>query len=185
MRYVAAMRSILQLDENIYPAIHSAGRAVTFCMINVVIFGILHAFSALYFIESLFHDAVTGQAMPTAVKVQFITLGVGVAFLMHAGAALFLWVFSRGFGGRTAFLPVYFNLGLSFIGLWPLAPVIAAAQAGAGGTLLHGVLALTAIYGLCVIFFGTKNASGLSMTRMSVAMLVTIVVVISLLYLWL
>jgi hypothetical protein len=183
MYYFAAMRAILQLDENVYQSIHAAGRAVTFCMINVSIFGVLHAFSALYFIESLFRDS--NAAIPMAGKIQFITIGVGVAFLMHAGAALFLWVFSRGFGGRTAFLPVYFNLGLSFIGLWPLAPVLAALQAGVQGPLLHVLVGLAAIYGLCVIFLGTKIASGLSMLRMSVAMTVTLMVVASLLYLWL
>jgi hypothetical protein len=185
MSYFAAMQSILKLDEQAYQAVHAAGRAVTFCLINVLVFGLLHALSALHFMGSMLQEGAAGQVMATPVKIQFITLGIAVAFLMHAGAALFLWVFSRGIGGRTAFLPVYFNLGLSFIGLWPLAPVLAAVQAGVGGPVAYVFLGLASIYGLGVIFMGTKNASGLSMLRMSVAMLVAIIVVISLLSLWL
>jgi hypothetical protein len=184
MSYFAAMRAVLQLDEKVYPAIHESGRAVTFCLINILGFGALHAVTALYYIEAMFREAATGQAMSGAMKIQFVTVGIGVAFLMHAGAALFLWVFSRGFGGRTAFLPVYFNLGLSFIGLWPAAPFMAALQAGAGGALTRVFFGLAAIYGLGVVFMGVKSASGLSMNRMALSMLVTIIVVISLLYLW-
>jgi hypothetical protein len=81
-------------------------------------------------------------------------------------------------------LPVYLNLGLSLIALWPLAPALAALQAGNRGGLLHGFIGLAALYALCVIFIGTKSASGLSTSRMSVAMMVTLVVVVSLMYLW-
>ncbi len=182
MNYIAAMRSILQLDEKIYQAIHAAGKAGTFCMINVLVAGLLYGFFVLRFIESMVGDADAAQAVPAATV---IMVGVGMTFLVHAGAALYLWVFSRGFGGRTAFLPVYLNLGLSFIGLWPLAPFLAAAQAGAAGGFANVFLILTAIYGFCVVFMGVKNASGLSMVRMSVAMLVTVIVVVSLMSLWL
>jgi hypothetical protein len=104
---------------------------------------------------------------------------------MHAGGAMFLWVFSRGIGGNTAFLPVYFNLGISFIGLWPLAPVLAAVQAGIRGPAALLLLVITSLYALFVIMFGTKSASGLSMAKMSTAMTITIVFVTCFLYLWL
>ena len=182
MNYIAAMRSILQLDEKIYHDVHVAGKAATFCMVNVLVCGLLYGFFVMHFIGSMVQDTVAAQAVPAATVIMY---GVGTTFLMHAGAALYLWVFSRGFGGRTAFLPVYLNLGLAFIGLWPLAPFLAAWQAGLGGAFVHVFLVLTAMYGFSVIFMSTKNASGLSMARMSVAMLVTLIVVGSLLSLWL
>lgn len=184
MNYTSSMRAILQLDEGVYPLIHNAGKAVNYGMINILVFGLLHSISALHFSETLLQTGETGPAIPNALKLQLMAVGVGVAFLMHASAALFLWVFSRGFGGRTAFLPVYLNLGLSLIALWPLAPALAALQAGNRGGLLHGFIGLAALYALCVIFIGTKSASGLSTSRMSVAMMVTLVVVVSLMYLW-
>lgn len=183
MTYTSAMRSVLFLGENIYEDIHTAGRAKRFCMLNVLVFGLLHALFAIHFSTALFPD--NGQGLPAAVKIQIMVLGAGVAFLMHAGAALFLWVFSRGFGGRTHFLPVYMNLGISFVGLWPLAPALAALQAGVAGVLWQGFAVLAALYGLCVVYMGTKNASGLSAMRMSLAMVVAIIVVVSILSLWL
>lgn len=184
MNYTSAMVAILQLDQGIYPAVHHAGKAVNYCMINILVFGLLHSMSALYFAEAFASVGEAGQTIPWALKLQVMAVAVGVAFLMHAGAALFLWVFSRGFGGRTAFLPVYLNLGLGLIALWPMAPALAALQTGVRGVALQGFFILAALYGLCVIFIATKSASGLSTLRMAVAMVVTIVVAVSIVYLW-
>jgi hypothetical protein len=57
MNYIAAMRSILQLDEKIYQEIHVAGKAATFCMVNVLICGLLYGFFVMHFIESMVQDA--------------------------------------------------------------------------------------------------------------------------------
>jgi len=185
MNYPLAMQSVLQLDETIYPAIMKSSRTARYCMLNVLIFGFLHALFSLIFSPGLLAEGQPAASLPLMSKIIIILIGIAVAFFMHAGAALFLWVFSRGIGGSTAFFPIYFNLGISFVGLWPLAPLLAALQAGYRGAALQILLGLAAIYGLAVIFLGSKSASGLSMKKMLVAMSVTIVFVACFLYLWL
>ncbi len=184
MNYASAMQSVLRLDETIYPAILASEQTTRYCMVNVLVFGVLHAVFSLSFSDALMIDAQMTESIPFISKSIFVLIGIAVAFFMHLGGGLFLWVFSRGVGGNTAFLPVYFNLGISFIGLWPLAPFLAAAQAGYSGGGTSVLLGLTAGYGLAVIFFGTKSASGLSLTRMSIAMGLAIIFVASFLYLW-
>ncbi|MBA2881976.1 hypothetical protein HNR65_002310 [Desulfosalsimonas propionicica] len=185
MNYPSAMQAVLRLDESAYPAIMAENRTVWYCVVNISVFGILHALFSLYFSSSMMAGSPAAEPLPPASRVTIILVGVAVAFFMHAGAAMFLWVFSRGVGGNTSFFPVYFNLGISFIGLWPLAPVLAAIQSGINGTAVLLLLFLASIYALAVILLGTKNASGLSMIRMSTAMAITIVFVGCFLYLWL
>ena len=181
MTYFTAMKAVLQLDEGVYPDIMASGKGVRYCMINVLAFGIVHALFSLVFSE-LFWSA----EISVVEKFFFGAVGVGVAFLMHAGAALFLWVFTRGAGGRVEFLPVYFNMGIGMIGLWPLAIALSAFQSdNFRGPVLHALLAAASFYGLAVIFFGVKSASQLSMARMAAAVGVCIVVVASMLYIWL
>src|SRR6056297_3111128 len=118
MNYPLAMQSVLQLDETIYPAIMKSSRTARYCMLNVLIFGFLHALFSLVFSPALLTQGQPAAPLPLLSKIIFILIGVAVAFFMHAGAALFLWVFSRGIGGNPAFFPIYFNLGISFVGLW-------------------------------------------------------------------
>ena len=185
MNYALAMQSVLRLDETIYPAIMQSSRTARYCMLNVLIFGLLHALFSLMLSPALLAEGQIAAPLPLISKIIFILIGIAVAFFMHAGAALFLWVFSRGIGGNTAFFPIYFNLGISFVGLWPLAPLLAALQAGYSGAALQILLGIAAIYGLAVILLGSKSASGLSMKKMLIAMGVTIVFVACFLYLWL
>lgn len=185
MNYPSAMQAVLRLDESVYPAIMAENRTVWYCVVNISVFGILHALFSLYFSNSMMAGSPSVESLSLASRATIILVGVAVAFFMHAGAAMFLWVFSRGIGGNTAFFPVYFNLGISFIGLWPLAPVLAALQSGINGTALLFLLFIASLYALAVILFGTKSASGLSMTRMSAAMTITIIFVACFLYLWL
>ena len=184
MNYALAMQSVLRLDETIYPAIMKSSRTARYCMLNILIFGFLHALFSLIFSPALLADGQMASPLPLISKIIFILVGIAVAFFMHAGAALFLWVFSRGIGGNTAFFPIYFNLGISLVGLWPLAPLLAAMQAGYSGAAMQILLGLASIYGLAVIMLGSKSASGLSMKKMLVAMGVTIIFVACFLYLW-
>ncbi|HMA66228.1 MAG TPA: hypothetical protein VKO20_00280 [Desulfosalsimonadaceae bacterium] len=184
MNYPSAMQSVLRLDESIYPAIMASKKTVRYCMANVLVFGLLHAFFSLLFSNALLAESQLSSQLPLATKGVFLLIGVAVAFFMHAGASLFLWVFTRGIGGDTAFFPVYFNFGISFVGLWPLAPVLAAAQAGLQGPALQVLLGLASAYGLAVILFAAKNASGLSLTKIILALIVTIIFIACFLYLW-
>jgi hypothetical protein len=180
MNYFGAMKDVLQLDEAVYSQLMTSGKIVRYCMLNVLALGMIHALFSLYFSGLLWSGEIRFVE-----KFFFAAAGVGVAFLLHAGAGLFLWVFTRGAGGRIEFLPVYFNMGISMIGLWPVAPVLSAVQAGFRGPGLYFLLGATSIYGLAVIFFGAKSASQLSMVRMTAALAVCIMVVGSMLYIWL
>lgn len=179
MTYFTAMKAVLQLDETVYPKIMANGKLARYAVVNVLAAGLIHALFSLQFSGALW----SAEASLTG-KLFFSAAGVGVAFLMHAGAALFLWVFTRGAGGRVEFLPVYLNMGVSFIGLWPFVPVLSAVQSGFTGAVWYVLLGMTGIYALAVIFFGAKSASQLSMGRMVAAVCVCIVVVGSMLYLW-
>jgi hypothetical protein len=179
MNYFYAMRAVLQLEESVYTDIMASGKFVRYCIVNVLALGIIHALFLMYLGNMLLSPG------PVMAKISFIGAGAGLAFLMHAATALYLWVFTRGAGGRVEFIPIYFHTGISAIGLWPLALVLAAVQTGTGGPMMAGLLIGTGIYGLSVIFIAAKSASQLSMTRMVAAMAVCLVVVSSMLYLWL
>lgn len=185
MKYFPAMQSVLALDESIYGRIMVHEASIRYSTINVGIFGLIHAVSSLLFSRTL----LSGEGLPYtpdgATQAFMVLMGIAVAFLLHGGAGLFFWAFARGVGGRTAFLPVYFNLGIAFIGLWPLAPILAALQVQWGSPLLYGATLLASGYGLLVIFGAVKNAAGLSLLRMALAMLLTISYIGCFLYLWL
>lgn len=184
MTYLSAMKAVLRLDESVYPAMVAEDRTIRYALINVLAFGVVHALFSLYYSRAMtVADGGLGP-LPAVLQIGFILIGAAVAFLMHMGAALFLWVFTRGIGGHTAFLPVYFNLGVSFVGLWPLAPALAAVQAGVRSPGAWAFLGAASVYGLGVILIGAKSASGLSLPKISAAMLAAIIFIISFMYLW-
>ncbi len=180
MNYFTAMKAVLQLDETVYTSIMAAGKISRYGVITIVIFGTIYALFALYFDGKLMSPDI-----PALSRLFFIGFGIGVAFLMHAGASLYLWVFTRGAGGRVEFLPMYMNLSIAAAGLWPLAVVLPAYQSGIRGTGLYILLWGATVYGLLVIAAGAKNASRLSTARMIAAFAVCILVVGSMLYIWL
>jgi hypothetical protein len=184
MTYASAMKAVLRLDESVYPALMAEHRTIRCAMINVLTFGVVHALFSLYHSRAMTAGDGVVESLPAHLQVAFILIGAAVAFLMHMGGALFLWVFTRGIGGNTAFLPVYFNIGVSFIGLWPLAPALATVQAGIRSPAAWVFLFAASVYGLAVILIGAKSASGLSLARISIAMLAAIIFIFSFMYLW-
>lgn len=184
VKYLAAMQEVLLCRESVYQGLFLEQRSVSCCFANVFVFGLLHALFVLIMAQQI--TAASGAPAGLSLHTQVAVLGSGimVAFFMHAGAALFFWVFARGMGGRPAFLPLYLNLGIGFIALWPLAPVLAAFQARVGGMFLALILGVLSLYAAAVAFAGLKSASGLSGVRMSAAMLLTVGYVFCFLYLW-
>lgn len=180
MTYFTAIKAIVQLEEAVYPELAISGKIARYAVINVMALGAIHALFSLYFSNMLLSPGVA-----FAGKVLFIAAGIGVAFLVHAGAALFLWVFTRGAGGRVEFLPMYMNIGLALVALWPVAPFLSAVQSGIGGTGVYILLGASSFFGLMVLFTAAKSASQLSARRLAAAMAVCIVVIASMLYMWL
>ena len=180
MTYFTAIKAVVQLEEAVYPELAVSGKIARYAVINVMALGAIHALFSLYFSDMLLSPGVS-----FAGKVFFVAAGIGVAFLVHAGAALFLWVFTRGAGGRVEFLPMYMNIGVALVALWPLAPFLSAVQSGMGGVGLYILLGAASLFGFVVLFTAAKNASQLSAIRMAAAMVVCLVVIASMLYIWL
>ena len=184
MSYPAAMQDVLRCQELVYETLFREQKSVRYCFANVLLFGLLHAVFVLMFARHVWSVSGVSVSPTLQTQIAIICSGVMIAFFMHAGAALFFWVFTRGLGGRPNFLPLYLNLGVGFIALWPLPPVLSAYQAGIGGPVLLVVLAALSLYAAVVVFFGLKIASGLSASRMVTVMVLTAVFVACFLYLW-
>ncbi|MFO7801305.1 MAG: hypothetical protein R6V55_03290 [Desulfovermiculus sp.] len=184
MRYPAAMQGVLTGQEVVYEELFREQKSVSYCFVNVFLFGLLHAVFVLFLAGYVGDGPESRAGLSVQTQAAVLASGIMVAFFMHAGAGLFFWVFARGLGGRPAFLPLYLNLGIGFIALWPLAPVLAAFQAGIGGLILLVLLGMLALYATAVVFAALKSASGLSALRMSAAMVLTVAYVACFLYLW-
>lgn len=180
MSYFFRIKDVLRLEESVYSEIDSSGKTLSYCFINVLIFGIIYAFSSLFFSGMLLSPEVSFLG-----KAFFVVAGVGMVFLLHAGLALFLWVFTKtAAGGVLQFFPLYFNLGIALAGAWPLAPVLSAFQAGYSGWGLFMLLGLTLGYALAVIFICAKGTAQLSYGRAAAGFSACLLVLVSLVYLY-
>jgi hypothetical protein len=184
MEYLHYMIRILRFDEVVYREVITRDKlSLLYTAINVGVFGLCYGLSATYFARFLL-AAQGEEVLPAHLRVTLILMGVSVAFLIHGGMALFAWVFCRGFGGSTLFLPIYLALGLAWIALWPLAPALAALQAQWTGGMFYVFLALALLLALNVIFRALKSASGLNFGRMLLVMVVILLYISCFMYLW-
>lgn len=111
--YMQHILRILTLDETVYRQIVTRDKvSLWYTALNVAVFGLIYGLSALYF--SRFLPLENGQelALGLQLKITVLLMGVSVAFLIHGGAALFAWVFCRGFGGSPYFYPSTWSWGL-------------------------------------------------------------------------
>jgi hypothetical protein len=185
MNHVENMLRVLCLDEAVYREVITQNRlSLWYTAVNVGIFGLIYGLSSLYFSDRLLDSGAVTESLPIQLRVTLLLMGVSVAFLIHGGTALFSWVFCRGFGGSPLFLPVYLALGIAWISLWPVAPLLSAIQVKIGGGWVVVLLAATSAYGLAVFFRALKSASGLSSTRMGIVLAVVIIYIVSFMYLW-
>ena len=181
MNYFRHMRRVLWLDPSVYTEISSA--ALRYCVVNVTVLGLIYGIAAVRFSGRLLAQTgspVTGSFNPLVVMLA----GASIAFLLHGGAALFVWVFCRGIGGRPAFLPLYLNMGIAAISYWPLAPVTAAYQSGGTSPAGHLYAIIAAAYALAVTFIAVKQSSGLSHVKALLAIAACIIYICCFLYLW-
>ena len=183
MNHFRNMLRVLQLDSTVYKELFAAKLALPYCIFSVAFLGLIYGISSL-----LFSKALLAGTTPVAVSLNpalIIFVGISVAFLMHGGLALFVWVFCRGIGGNPQFLNPYINLGIAGIALWPLAPAVSAIQAGFSGILLYSYTIVASIYALVVCFVAVKEASNLSYVKMIIAVAATMIYIGCFLYLWL
>lgn len=182
MHYLTSMGNILAFNTRLLSDGISVKRLQTYCIINVLILGLIYGCSAAYFSRTVMADNGLEAASINLIKI--IVAGVPVAFLMHAGAALFVWVFLRAIGGKADFLMSYFHMGVGAIALWCLAPFVAALQIGATAPVIQAVTIVFALYAFSVIVAVTREAFQLSGIKMTIATLVTVSYIGCFLYLW-
>jgi hypothetical protein len=184
MEYLQHMLRILRFEEGVYREVIVRDKlSLVYTAINVAAFGLLYGCSAIYFSRYLLASA-DGEPLSLHIRVTLILMGISVAFLIHGGMALFAWVFCRGFGGSTLFLPIYLALGMAWVAFWPLAPALAAFQVKMTGGVFLPIAFFAAALALTVVFHALKSASGLSFARMLLVLVVIIVYIGSFMYLW-
>ncbi len=182
MPYLSAMCRLLMFDTGPMHTLTIRQRQYV-CVMNVALLGLFYGVSAA-FLTHLFLLGQGGSAPGTASLLKITVAGQPVAFLMHAGAALFVWVFLKAAGGKADFITAYFDMGVAAISLWPLAPVAAALQAGMTVPWLPVFGSFLALYGAAVNVAVLKNTFCLSSARMAVAASVTAIYIGCFLYLW-
>jgi len=183
MDYLRHMTRILKLDATIYGELADGGLPMRYCMINVTALGVIYGLASIQFAKQLL--AAQPEAAAAFNPLMILMVGISIAFFMHGGLSLFVWVFCRGIGGSPQFMPTYLYIGMSALALWPLAPAVSAFQAGLSGGVLSIYAAAAALYGAAVIFVAVKAASQLSAVKMTLAALATVVYIGCFLYLWL
>jgi hypothetical protein len=178
MNYINDMISVLRLEAGIWARIGRSNRALHYTVANILILGLIYGLSVLVLGRRLLAPDASFN------PVLIMMVGVSVAFLMHGGTSLYIWMFCRGIGGTTAFLPFYLNTGVAGIGFWLAAPALALAQTGVRGGVPSLYLVASVLYALAVLYPAVHQASALSRGRMAVAAVLTLVFVGCLLYLW-
>jgi hypothetical protein len=182
MNYLTAMGNVLTFEPFHLNASDRLKQLQAYSIINVLILGLIYGCSAALFSQSL----LAGRGLPSDAfnPVKIIVAGIPVAFFIHAGAALFIWVFLKALGGKSDFVTSYFCMGAAAISLWPLAPFVAVLQLGSQSGLLLLFTGVFCLYGFAVNFLVIKQVFHLSLVRMTLATTVSLVYITCFLYLW-
>jgi hypothetical protein len=183
MLYFTDLKKILSWDDQVYQDLAKRNRLLHYSTLHVTLLGLLYGVTAVLLTQRLLSMRGVGAGSFNALFL--IMMGVAVAFLMHGGAALFIWVFCRGIGGSSLFMPLYLNSGVAAAAAWPLAPVVVAMQAGFDNYLIYGLALMLAAYLFAVGFVAVRKASGLNKFKMSIAAVATFIYMGCFLYLWL
>ncbi|MCP4024040.1 MAG: hypothetical protein GY729_19520 [Desulfobacteraceae bacterium] len=180
--YLKAMSGILLFNIRVLHKIKQK-RIQLYCIINVTILGLIYGIFAFSFSQTLLIEKGVDPSSFNAFKIIFA--GIPVAFLMHGGASLFIWVFLKAIGGKNDFLGAYFHMGIAAIALWPAAPFAAAFQIGIFQPTILWLAIITVCYGIGVNFAVIKNAYQLTRLKMVIASTVSTAYIGCFLYLWL
>ena len=181
MTYFKTMIRLLEFDSNRVTCLNIK-QLQYYCIVNVLTLGLAYGAAASFFSRTVLVEKGLDAAAYNAVKI--IVAGIPAAFLMHAGAALFVWVFLSAIGGKSNFIRTYFYMGVAAVSLWPAAPFVAALQTGSRGPIITGLAVCFSVFGFTVTVRMIKHAFQLSRARMFIAMSVTVLYITCFLYLW-
>lgn len=183
MNYLNTMGNLLSLGQTFSLNTEKEVKQLQlYCIINVLVLGLIYGSSAALFSRILLGESGFNPGSADMAKV--IIAGIPVAFFIHAGAALFIWVFLKALGGKADFMSAYFHLGAAAISLWPLAPFAAVLQAGMSSPPLTLSAGLLSIYAFAVNVKLIQTAFALSALRMTLATSGTVIYISCFLYLW-
>lgn len=175
MNYPAAMTRLARLDPTGVRQL-PLNHLPWICMFHVSILGLIYGGTAAW----LSRELLSSQGL-----LKLTLAGIPVAFLMHAGAALFIWVFLKALGGNTAFLTAYFFIGVATISLWPVAPFLAMFQSQfSPGFAIVSLCVIMSVYGLAVTARMIQVAFELPLIRMGIALSAAVIYIGCFLYLW-
>ena len=182
MNYLTSMGNLLSFTPFSGTTEKEIKQLQFYCIVNVLILGLIYGCSAALFSKLVLVEKGFDATAANAAKI--IIAGIPVAFFMHAGAALFIWVFLKAMGGKSNFILSYFHIGAAAISLWPLAPFVAVLQIGVSSPLLVFLTGLFCLYAFAINVKVIKSAFQLSALRMTLATSVTIMYISCFLYLW-
>ena len=175
MNYSAAMTRLARLDPSGVRKL-PLNHLPWICMFHVSVLGLIYGGTAAW----LSRNMLSGQGL-----LKLTLAGIPVAFLMHAGAALFIWVFLKALGGNAAFLTAYFFIGVAAVSLWPVAPFLAMFQSQfSPGFAIVSLCVIMGAYGLAVTARMIQDAFELSLIRMGIALSAAVIYIGCFLYLW-
>jgi hypothetical protein len=175
MNYSAAMTRLARLDPTGVRQL-PMNHLPWICMFHVSVLGLIYGGTAAW----LSRDMLLGQGL-----LKLTLAGIPVAFLMHAGAALFIWVFLKAMGGKAAFQTAYFFIGVAAISLWPVAPFLAMLQSQFSfGFAIVALCVIMSGYGLAVTARMIQDVFELSVIRMGIALSAAVIYIGCFLYLW-
>ncbi len=182
MNYLTSMGNILAFKPIGLQKGLDIKRLQYYAILNVLILGIIYGCSAALFSQSILVEKGFEATAYNPLKI--IVAGIPVAFFMHAGAALFIWVFLKAMGGKANFLMSYFNIGMATISLWIVAPFAAALQIGTVSPVITLLTGIFSLYAFAVNVRVIKAAFQLSNLKMTIATSVTLMYISCFLYLW-
>ena len=182
MNYLTSMGNILAFNINGLQKGLDIKRLQYYAILNVLVLGVIYGCSAAMFSRTILVENGFDAAAYNPLKI--IVAGIPVAFFMHAGAALFIWVFLKAIGGKANFLTSYFYIGMAAISLWVVAPFAAALQIGAVSPLITIFTGIFSLYAFAVNIKVVKAAFQLSTIKMAIATSVTLMYISCFLYLW-
>ncbi|MEH0018791.1 MAG: hypothetical protein V6Z89_04010 [Desulfobacter sp.] len=182
MHYLTTMGNLLSFTPFCPATPKGVKQLQIYCIVNVLVLGLIYGCAAALFSRMVLAGRGLDVTAINAAKV--MVAGIPVAFFMHAGAALFIWVFLKAMGGKADFMTSYFHIGAAAISLWPVAPFVAILQVGTPSAFLIFLTGLFGAYAFAVNIRVIKSAFALSAVRMALATAVTIMYIGCFLYLW-
>lgn len=183
MSYQQAVKRIFALDTDIYHELEKNRRLFKTAFANLLLLGLFYGLANLYgALDLLRRESPGGFENPTLAAFVFILLvaaSLASVFTVHAGFSLLAWAISRGFGGLSAFFPVYLHIGAAVPPLWIGAPLLFFYFRNLAGlpALIPGAIA--AVWAFVTVTRSIMAGQNFSLVKALISLVVTVIFAIS------